>query len=73
MARWPRTFMTAAFRDLASSIQLADLVDVLLVASFLFTGITWLRQSRAGSAAHRVVVLGFLFAPLYLLVDYFDS
>lgn len=64
--------MSSFANDLVRSIQVADIVDVLLVGAVFFVGITWLRQSSSGSAARRVVVLGFLYASVYLLADRFD-
>lgn len=61
--------MQSTLQDFARSVQLADIVDVLLVAAVLFVGITWLRRSSSGSAARRIMALGLLLAIVYLLAD----
>lgn len=55
--------------DIAQTILLADIADILIVSVFLFIGITWLRRSHSGSAARRIMALGLLLIAVYLLAD----
>ncbi len=57
--------------DLARTVRVADLVDMLLVAAFLYVLISRLRQSRSPTTARRVVVVGLLFLGVYLLASTF--
>lgn len=61
--------MGAFLTDFARTLQWGDLADIVLVAIFLFVGITWLRRSRSGSAARRIVALGGILALVYLIAD----
>lgn len=53
-------------------VRVADVIDVSLLALFIYGLITWLRQSTSRSAARRAVVILVLFAGLFVLVRYFD-
>ncbi len=53
-------------------VRIADIIDVLLVATFLFIIISWLRQSRSRTATRRVVVVGLPLLIVYFLADTFD-
>lgn len=64
--------MNPFLRNLLSTVRLADVVDVLLLAAVLFVGITWLRRSSSRGAARRLVALAVVFALVYVLVDTMD-
>lgn len=55
----------AYLSDAFQSARLADVLDVLLVAVFVFAILEWLRRSGPGSVARRAVVLG---VPLLLIL-----
>lgn len=58
--------------DLARTARLADLIDVLLIAAFLYVIIGWLRRSSSETTTRRFVVVGVLFLAVYLLADSFE-
>ncbi|HET8656407.1 MAG TPA: diadenylate cyclase [Longimicrobiaceae bacterium] len=58
--------------NLLWAVHVSDVIDVLLLAAFLFTLITWVRRSSSGSAARRVSALGIVYALVYLLAEHFD-
>ena len=64
--------MQAFLSDLARAVRVADVVDILLIAAFLYVVISWLRQSSSPTASRRVVVVGVLFLTVYLLASTFD-
>jgi uncharacterized protein (TIGR00159 family) len=57
--------------DLVRTVRVADIVDMLLVAAFLYLIISWLRQGRSPTTARRVVVVGLLFLGVYFLASTF--
>jgi diadenylate cyclase len=60
------------FSQLSLIVRIADIIDVLLVAIFLFIIISWLRQSSSRSAPRRVVVVGLPLVIVYFLADTYD-
>ena len=59
-------------REFASSVRLADLLDVAVVSAFLYAVISWLRQDASRETSRRVMVAVTLFTTIYLLANLFE-
>src|SRR5262245_64106185 len=55
-------------RNLVDLVELADLVDILLVATLVYTAVVWVRRTQAGFVAIGLFVL----AGLYVLAEALD-
>jgi uncharacterized protein (TIGR00159 family) len=55
-------------RNLVGLVELADLVDILLVATLVYTAVVWIRRTQAGFVAIGLFVL----AVLYVLAEALD-
>ena len=60
------------FRQLAQSVRFADLLDVLLVAAFLYVLLTWVRRDARPGTTWRLAVVLLAFATVYLLAGIFS-
>lgn len=54
------------------TIRFADVLDILLVAAFLYIVIDWLRKSRPGSPARRALVIAVPLIIVLILADRFE-
>ena len=63
---------TTFFRRLAQSVRLADVLDVLLVAAFLYAFLTWMRRDTRPGTTWRLAVVGVFFGAVYLLAEAFS-
>ncbi|PSQ82706.1 MAG: hypothetical protein BRD44_07255 [Bacteroidetes bacterium QS_7_67_15] len=60
------------FRRLAQSVRVADVLDVLLVAAFLYAFLTWMRRDTRPGTTWRLAVVGVFFGAVYLLAEAFS-
>lgn len=60
------------FRQLAQSIRFADVLDVLLVAAFLYALLTWVRRDTRPGTSWRLAVVLVFFAAVYLMAGAFS-
>jgi diadenylate cyclase len=58
--------------NVTRTLRIADLIDVVLVAFFLYVFMSWMRQSISQSTARGLSVLLALFAGVYLLARFFE-
>ena len=60
------------FRQLAQSIRFADVLDVTLVAAFLYAVLTWVRRGTRPGTTWRLAVVLVFFSAIYLLAGWFS-
>lgn len=63
---------TSFLRNLSQNVRFADLLDVALVALFLYVFLDWLRRSTSRSASRRTLIAVAFFGGVYLLARLFD-
>lgn len=63
--------MGTFFEDLARSFRFADLLDVALVALFLYAFITWVRQATSHGASRRALRVLLMVTGIYVLARVF--
>ncbi len=64
--------MSFSFAQLLATLRVADLIDVALVAAFLYGLFSWLRRSTSQAASRRLAAVVVILGALYLLASLFE-